>query len=171
LLGFARFGIRAARKTDGRIRLILRIGFLRINLWKRLGKEKEKPKKPKKKRELPVASEDLPSISIPVLRSLRRGIRIDRLRLNLTVAGEEDPCAAAQLYGRLHMGWGILYPLLSENLRIKKPRVVLGLDFELDKTRWEGDIAVTISLGRIIAVLFAALGALARQRKRKAVLN
>jgi hypothetical protein len=100
------------------------------------------------------------------MRSLRRGIRIDRIILKLRVAGGDEPCDAAILYGRLQTAWGMLRPLITENLRVGKERVELGLDFNLEKTHWEGELAVTISAGRALAVMLAALTALMKDRKR-----
>ncbi|MCL2003315.1 MAG: DUF2953 domain-containing protein [Oscillospiraceae bacterium] len=95
------------------------------------------------------------------------------MRLRLAIAGEDDPCAAALLYGRLHTAWGILYPLLDETLRFKKRRIEFKLDFDSAKTVWEGDFSVTISIGRLIGVFLTAAGAYMKQEKasipRKAV--
>ena len=180
LLGFTRVGFRAARTPDGETRVILRAGVFRIDLMKLLakGKRKGRKEKPEKAREEETrfTRERLSMMrgaAMPVLRSLRRGVRIDRLHLRLTVAGGDDPCGAAILYGRLHMAWGMLRPLLEENLRVRKRRVEIGLDFDLASIRWDGDVAVTISVGRSLAALLAALGAALRQRgnsiPRKAV--
>jgi hypothetical protein len=158
-LGFVRFGIRAIRTPDGKTRLILRAGIFRFDLLKRLNKRLSKTKKPDKKRlkeekpSLTSAFKILPHIVMPALHSLRKGVRIDRLKCKLTVAGEEDPCTAAMLYGRLHMAWGILFPLLDQFIRIRKHRVEIKLDFDREETAWEGDFAVSISLGRSIAVM------------------
>ncbi|MDR0325598.1 MAG: DUF2953 domain-containing protein [Oscillospiraceae bacterium] len=184
LLGFTRFGIRAKRTADGKFRLILRAGFLRIDLvkYQQKAKRKKKPDKPVKKEKEAVETRETLSRDIlwrlfseraPILRSLRRGVRIDRMELNLTVAGGDDPCDAAILYWRLHMAWGILRPLIHENLRVKKQRVEIGLNFDIDKTRWEGEFAMTFSLGRSLAVLFAVMRAAMKQdtanHPRKAV--
>ncbi|MDR0293053.1 MAG: DUF2953 domain-containing protein [Oscillospiraceae bacterium] len=168
LLGFTRFGFRAARTADGGTRVILRAGPFRIDLLKRLQKAKrEKAREPEKKEKeakpgRKISYGRLAGIAKSVLRSVRRGVRVDRLRLRMTVAGGNDPCDAALLYGRLHMAWGTLRPLLTGAFRVKRQRVEIALDFDLDRTRWEGELAVTISLGRSIAVLFAALGAAVR---------
>ena len=178
LLGFTRFGVRAARTADGETRVILRAGVLRIDLikWLEKAKRKDKKEKPEKaskvgKRSAQELLSMLRGAAKPVLRSLRRGVRVDRMYLRLTVAGGNDPCAAALLYGRLHMAWGMLRPLLEESLRIKKRRVEIGLCFDLEEIRWEGEMAVTISVGRSLAALLAALGAVMNQNSipRKAV--
>ena len=174
LLGFTRFGVRVRRAPDGRFRLILRAGFLRIDLmkWQERAKRKVKKDKPEKdkaqkepKRTGKEMLEMLRGMAMPTFRSLRRGIRVDRMIFRFTVAGGNDPCNAAMLYGRLHIIWGVLRPVLNETLRIKKQRVELGLDFDLGKIGWDVDFAVSISLGRSLAVLLTALTAIMRQRK------
>jgi len=170
LLGFTRFGFCVSRAAGEKARLVLRAGPFRLDLLKLINRIKAKPKKkkPEKEKKLMIPSipaKALPGAVTPVLRSLRKGIRIDRLTLRVTVAGEEDPCAAALTYGRLHMVWGFLRPMICENLRIKKQRVEFGLDFDNSKTQWEGDLTVTISLGRSIAVFCTILGVFIKARK------
>jgi len=174
LLGFTRFGVRAARRADGSARVILRAGFIRVDLLKQIRRQKKKStavKKDKKERKRMV--EILLRTWRPILRSLRKGVRVDRLILNLALAGGDDPCAAAITYGRLWAVWGILRPALTENLRVRKERVDMRLDFELEKTVWDGEIALTISLGRSIAALLTVLYAAVKPKKqsipRKAV--
>jgi hypothetical protein len=182
LLGFTRFGIRAVRTDDGCFRVILRAGFVRIDLTKqflkRQGKkikEPEEPKKEKKPKEKKLTLKVLLRAVKPVLSSLRKGVRVDRIILRLNIAGGEDPCQAALLYGRLWAVWGMLRPILTENLRVRRERVEIGLDFDLSKTHWEGEIALTISLGRSLAVLLSAVGAIIKQptpkKPRKAEQN
>jgi hypothetical protein len=177
LLGFTRFGIRAVRTAGGRSRVILRAGFLRIDLLKQISKAKRKKearKREKKPKESKLPMNTLLRAAGPVLRSLRKGIRVDRFILSLTVAGGDDPCDAAMMYGRLCAAWGILRPVIAENLRVRKERVDIRLDFELEKTRWEGEIALTISLGRSLAVLLSGVLAAIKpisKKPRKAVQN
>jgi hypothetical protein len=173
LLGFTRFGIRAVRTADGRSRVILRAGFLRINLLKQLNKakiKKETAKKAIKPKEKKLTPETLLRMVKPVISSLHKGVRVDKLILRLDIAGEDDPCGAALMYGRMWAVWGMLRPVLTENLRVRKERVDIRLDFELERTGWEGEIALTISLGRSLAVALAAVKAM-QDKPRKAVQN
>jgi hypothetical protein len=170
LLGFTRFGIRAAGASGGKKRVILRAGFLRINLLKRIEKRKAKVKPKKKKktagRSLASASKQLSGTVTPALRALRKAVRIDRMRLKLYIGGGNDPCAAALLSGRLNIVWGAVYPVLNETLRIKRHDVRIGADFDLDKTRWEGDFTASISLGRLLAVSAVIIRAYIKHSKR-----
>ncbi|MCL1807655.1 MAG: DUF2953 domain-containing protein [Oscillospiraceae bacterium] len=177
LLGFIRFGVRAKRSRDGQTKVIVRAGIFRFDLTKRLQKSKKpKPEKIKKDKE-PSGFKDpktLLRMVKPVMRSLRKGLRIDRMNLKLILGGSEDPYSAAMMYGRLNMAWGVLRPLINQTFRVKKQNVEIGLNFEQDRTQWEGELYLTMSLGRSFAVLFAALGAMMRnpssqKKSRKAV--
>lgn len=91
----------------------------------------------------------------PLKRALdrtRRGIRIHPLQLSLTVGGEKDPAAAAQLYGYLHAGvWNVM-PVLEKLLDIPSPYIHVGLDFESPDTTVEGEAGLTIRVGTLLAV-------------------
>jgi hypothetical protein len=165
-LGYTRFGVRAVRTSDGRYKVVLRAGFLRINLTRRLLSEEGKPKKTRKakKKEKRDWAPFLRAVK-PALSALRAGVRVDKLIFRVTVGGGNDPCDAALMYGRLWMAWGMLRPVITENLRVKKERAEIGLDFDRDKTRWEGELALTISLGRSIGVLLSVIMAMMKQTK------
>jgi hypothetical protein len=173
MLGFVRFGIRAAGTAGGKFKLRLRAGFLRFDVMKLIEKYEDKHEKSKrkkagktKKRPLPAAAiKALPGAASPVLRTLRKGLRVDRLCLKLTLTGQNDPCAAALMYGRLHMVCGIVMPLIEENFRVRKRRVEIGLSFEEDKTLWEADMAVSISAARLTAVMLVFVSSLIKIRK------
>jgi hypothetical protein len=175
LLGFTRFGVRAVRTADGRFRLILRAGFLRFNLLKLLEKKDTKDVleplvgvlKKKQKKEKLFTAETALRAARPVIRSLLKGIRVDKLILRLDIAGSDDPFDAALLHGGVWAAWGMVRPVITRNLRVKKERVDIKLDFKLEKTNWEADVAFTISLGRSLAVAFSAARAILKPNKRK----
>ncbi|MDR1669444.1 MAG: DUF2953 domain-containing protein [Oscillospiraceae bacterium] len=179
LLGFTRVGIRAAHTADGKTRLTLRAGLLRFNLLKIFERAKEKPEKPKKPGKEPKPKEEglrFSPADIPFffqnggksLRTLRKSIRIDRLILRVTFGGI-DPCDTAMIYARSHMALGVLRPAVLRHLRVKKQEISVGVDFDLDKTRWSGDFAVTVSIGRLFLISFSLLRLLLKLTRRKAV--
>jgi hypothetical protein len=149
LLGFTRLRLRAVRTADGKIRAFIRVGFLRFNLLK----AQKKRKAEKKPMFRPETVEELRGKGKPLLRALMRAIRIDRMALRLALAGSDDPFGAALMYGKINIVWGILRPLMLENLWVKREHMEFGLDFNAEKTRWEGELAASISIGRIITVL------------------
>jgi hypothetical protein len=84
------------------------------------------------------------------LSRLRRGIRIDPLRLSITVGGLDDPASAAQMYGWLGgVIWGGM-PVLEQLLVIPEPSIHLGMDFAQPKTAVEGEVGVTLRVGTLV---------------------
>lgn len=91
----------------------------------------------------------------PLKRALdrtRRGIRIDPLRISLTVGAADDPAAGAQLYGYLHAGVWTVMPLLEKVLEIPDPYIHVGMDFDRSDTAVEGECGVTARIGTLLAV-------------------
>ena len=105
------------------------------------------------------------------LRRTRRGIRVDPLRLSATLGGAEDPAAAAELYGGLHALVWTGMPALEKLVVIRDPGIHLGIDFDAQETRAEGELGISIRLGTLIAVgtqlAVPAIGWLRRFMKRR----
>lgn len=189
LLCRTRAGVWAAF-GGGAFRLDVKIGLLRLHILpakpkrpkaEKPGKEK-KPAKPrkeseKKKPKLSIAWADirdalrtlLPALG-RALRRTGRGIRVKPLRLSLVLGGQEDPAAAAQLYGELQAAvWGGM-PLLEELMDIRDPYIHLDVDFTAPDAAVEGEAGVTFRIGTLIAIGFGlavpALKWFLRWRKR-----
>ena len=94
------------------------------------------------------AAETLWPASKKALRRTRRSIRVKPLRLAVTLGGAADPAAAAELYGGLHALIWTGMPALERLVVIPDPAIHLGLDFDAEKTRAEGEIGLSIRLGR-----------------------
>lgn len=194
LLCLTRVGVRAAF-GGGEFRLDARVGPLRIHILPakakkpkaggaRKGKgpkEPKGPKKPKKPKEAgakpSIAWEDvrdaLETLLPPLGRALnrtRRGVRVQPLRLSLTLGGQEDPAASAQLYGELQaLVWGGM-PRLEALVDIREPSIHMDVDFTAPETAAEGEIGITFRIGTLLAVGFGlavpALKWFLRWRKR-----
>ena len=99
------------------------------------------------------------------------GIRVDLLRLSATLGGAEDPAAAAELYGGLHALVWTGMPALEKLVVIRDPGIHLGIDFDAQETRAEGELGISIRLGTLIAVgtqlAVPAIGWLRRFMKRR----
>ena len=170
----------------------LTIGPLRIHLApskapKKPQQETKKPGKPKREpQDLTEAAKSIPRPTPAdlrdaaetlwpalkkALRRTRRGIRIKPLRLAVTLGGAEDPAAAAELYGGLHALIWTGMPALERLVVIPDPAIHLGLDFDAEKTRAEGEIGLSIRLGTLIAVgvqlALPAIGWIRRFLRRK----
>lgn len=134
---------------------------------KKTGKPKKEPKDlaeaakkiPKPKLEdLQDAARTLWPAAKKALRRTRRGIRVDPLRLSATLGGAEDPAAAAELYGGLHALVWTGMPALEKLVVIRDPGIHLGIDFDAQETRAEGELGISIRLGTLIARRNAAGG-------------
>lgn len=86
------------------------------------------------------------------LERTRRGIRVTPLEISVTVGGGEDPAAAAQLYGRLHMAVWTVMPVVEQLVRIPDPSIHVGIDFDADTTVSSGKAGIFLTLGTLISV-------------------
>lgn len=94
----------------------------------------------------------------PLKRALgrtRKGTRIHPLQLSLTVGGQADPAAGAQLYGYLHAGVWTVMPALEQVLDIPDPYIHVGVDFDSPDTCAEGEAGITLRIGTLLAVGFS----------------
>lgn len=110
----------------------------------------------------------------PLKRALnrtRRGVRIHPIDLCVTLGGQEDPAAAAQLYGEAHAGVWAVMPVLERLLVIPEPHIHIGIDFNASETKVEGELGVTARVGTLLAVgatvAFPALKWFLRYRKKQ----
>ena len=143
-------------------------------------KERKKPKKEKKPREKkpkkekkPAAEEpaekkkglplgltraqipELLKLTISTLDRFRRKFTVNYLMVHF-VAACEDPYDTAMLYGYANAAAGIVEGLSGRGWDIRRRDIQVGVDFESTECRADAELTVTISLGRILAVLLAA---------------
>lgn len=117
--------------------------------------EKEKKKTPFPKPSLADIREAVSVLWPPLKRALdrtRRGVRIHPMDLCVTLGGEEDPAAAAQLYGEAHAGVWAAMPVLERLIDIPEPHIHIGIDFNTPETKLEGELGVTARIGTLLAV-------------------
>ena len=160
-------GVSALYDADGP-RVYLIAGPIRIRVFPTKKKEKkDKPKKEKvKKTPAPVRKEPpkekkggsiqdfLPIVDLVLdfLSDFQRKLRVNHLQLKLILGGS-DPCDVAVNYGR---GWAVLgnlMPLLENAFVIKKRDLEVECDFLADKTTIIARLDLTITIGRILALL------------------
>ena len=177
LFCLTRVGVRVA--YDGTVmELEAKIGLLTLHVLpvKERAEKKKKSKKPKRKKkpkpekvsadrpkEKPKKS--LPQVKFedikdavhtlwpPLKRALgrtRRSIRVDPLRLSLTLGGLDDPPAAAEQYGYLQTAVWTGMPVLEKLLDIRKPYIHTGVDFEASALAVEGEFGISIRIGTLL---------------------
>ena len=148
-------------------------GFLRIPVFPVKKKEKKtkkvkkkSPEKPKEKKNVKKPEpkkkkggsllDFLPVLDrvLDFLSAFRRKLRIKHLELILILGGG-DPCDLAINYGRGWAALGNLVPLLDQAFVIKKRKLEVECDFLADTTTVIARLDISITIGRIIALLVA----------------
>ena len=90
-------------------------------------------------------------IALDLLSDLRRKLRVDHLKLHLTMAGD-DPCDLAVNYGRMNASLAGLITQLERFLVIKKRDIHIDCDFAASQTVILARLDLTITLGRILSL-------------------
>ena len=174
LLAILPLGVFVSYDEDGVLVKIV-AGPVKITLFPRPKKGKKSEKKSKKKTSASPA-EQLPKppqppkqipekkkggswtdflplvqVALDFLGSFRRKLRINRLDLKLTMAGD-DPCDLAVNYGRAWAAVGNLMPQLERLFVIKKRNIEVACDFTASQTLVKFRSEVTITLGRLVSL-------------------
>ena len=158
---------------DGvRVRIVagpLKIQVFPMKKKPKKDKKKDKPKKEKQKKPTPEPGEPgvkkqpekkggswkdfLPfvRVGLDLLNDLRRKLRVDHLKLHLTMAAD-DPCDLAVNYGRMNASLAGLLTQLERFLVIKKRDVHVDCDFAASETVILARLDLTITLGRIVTI-------------------
>ena len=176
LLAILPLGASVLYDEDGpRVRILA--GPLKIQVFPLKKKKKDKPRKAKsqkQKKPKKAAAETAPAekpnpapkpksggswtdflplvrIALDLLNDLRRKLRVDHLKLHLTMAAD-DPCDLAVNYGRMNASLAGLIAQLERFLVIKKRDVHIDCDFTASQTLLLARLDLTITLGRILAI-------------------
>ena len=140
---------------------------------KKVKKEKKskekKPKKEKAKKETP-KSKDKPKekkkesggsildflplvqVGLDFLNNFRWKLRLNRLELKLIMAAD-DPADLGLNYGKAWAAVGNLVPMLERSFVIKKKDIEVECDFTTSETLVIARLDITITLGRLIALV------------------
>ena len=170
LLAILPEGISALYNEDGPLVNLL-IGPVKILLFPGKKKEKTEKKEKKEKKKSPKETTDskgkkkekkkggsvqdfLPLVDkvLAFLAAVRRKLRVDRLEMKLIMAGG-DPSDLAVNYGKAWAALGNMMPLLDNVLVIKKRDLEVECDFLADTTLIIARVDLTITIGRVIALL------------------
>ena len=169
LLAILPLGVHVLYNAEG-VRIGLIIGPFKLTLIPAKHKKKKKVKEEKPKTEEKPIEENkkaaekektggsfldfLPLVKtgIEFLGAFRRKLRIKRLELKLTMASS-DPCDLAVNYGKAWAALGNLMPLLDRAFVIKKRDLEVQCDFTASETVVYARADITITLGRLLAVV------------------
>ena len=168
LLAILPLGASVLYDDDGpRVRIVA--GPVKIQVFPMKKTKKEKPKKEAKKKPAPKdkgAKKPAPKpksggswtdflplvrIALDLLNDLRRKLRVNELKLHLTMAGD-DPCDLAVNYGRMNASLAALLTQMERFLVIKKRDVHIDCDFAASETVILARLDLTITLGRILSI-------------------
>lgn len=169
LLGCLPLGVRL-NFDEGGFRAAVLIGRIPVRLYPvpkwlqnmtSRHQKKEQPPEPKPKGAEPQSREQsgggiqrfLPFVrlGLELLGDFRRKLRVNFLRLRLTLAGE-DPCDLAVNYGRAWAALGNLMPRLERALVIRKRDVEIQCDFQAEETTVVFAMDLTMTLGRLLGL-------------------
>ena len=195
-LGCVPLGVRLRYDEDGPLAAVL-LGRLPIVLYpvpgwlkkltsreKKPGENKPKEEKPKKEKPKKAAENPqggswkrflpLVQLGLHFLGDFRRKLRVNRLVLRLTLAGD-DPCDLAVNYGRAWAAVGNLLAALQRAFVIQKRDVEVQCDFLGEETKVVFAMDLTITLGRVLGLLvkygIRAVTILLKMKNQKAVQN
>ena len=195
-LGCLPLGVRLRYDEDGPLAAVL-LGRLPIVLYpvpgwlkkltsreKKTGENKPKEEKPKKEKPQKAAENPqggswkkflpLVQLGLHFLGDFRRKLRVNRLVLRLTLAGD-DPCDLAVNYGRAWAAVGNLLAAMQRAFVIQKRDVEVQCDFLGEETKVVFAMDLTITLGRILGLLvkygIRAVAILLKMKNQKAVQN
>ena len=195
-LGCVPLGVRLRYDEDGPLAAVL-LGRLPIVLYpvpgwlkkltsreKKPGENKPKEEKPKKEKPKKAAENPqggswkrflpLVQLGLHFLGDFRRKLRVNRLVLRLTLAGD-DPCDLAVNYGRAWAAVGNLLAALERAFVIQKRDVEVQCDFLGEETKVVFAMDLTITLGRVLGLLvkygIRAVTILLKMKNQKAVQN
>lgn len=160
------------RYLDGEFSAALRVlafDFTVFPAKEKKPKKAKKPKKPKKekeekppeekpKRKLPFTPEEilqLLKLLLDTLSRFRRKLTVNRFKLYF-VAAADDPADAAMLFGFANAALGYLDGAAGRAFDIRSRDVKTAVDFESTEMYADAELTITISLGRILAVVIAA---------------
>ena len=169
LLAILPVGISALYNEDGPLVNLL-IGPVKILLFPKKKKdkpgkkEKKKPakdskgsaekKKGKGKKKGGSIQDFLPLVEkvLDFLNAFRKKLRVNRLEMKLVLAGG-DPCDLAVNYGKAWAVLGNMMPLIENVFVIKKRDLEVECDFLADTTLISARLDLTITVGRVVALL------------------
>jgi len=168
LLAILPLGASVLYDTDGpRVRIVagplkLQVFPLKKKPKKNKPKKEKAPKEKKPAKDKPAAPKNpsggswtdflpLVRVGLDLLNELRCKLRVDHLKLHLTMAAD-DPCDLAVNYGRMNASLAALITQLERFLVIKKRDVHIDCDFTASQTLILARLDLTITLGRILSI-------------------
>lgn len=163
LLSCIRLGGRAKYGEDGFYFHVF-VGPFKIKLFPASSREnKRKPKDPSKTKKVAAQEEKeenkpgtvsrvismLPTLA-ETAGGLKRRIRIDYLALEI-IWGAQDAASAAINYGKANAAFGIIWPLLDNNFKVKKCDVKIDVNYNVITPKLTADASLSITIRQLFS--------------------
>lgn len=162
LLGLVRVGGEAEYGETG-LRVKLRAGWFRFQVFPAKKPKEEKPPKPKKKKAKQETTEEpqkrggslsLVRAYLPLIGEaageLKRKICIDRLDIVFCSAAA-DAADAAMAFGYANMAFGMVWPILEQNFKVREHRFQTAVDFQAEEPELYLKAAFSARLGQLVS--------------------
>ena len=174
-IGFVRIAV-GASFLEEKFAAYAKVAGKRIDLFprpeptrpKKAKAKKEKPpkeKKPKEKKEKKPGEQsiidklggirEIIDFALEAIADFFDMVYTDVFYLKFVSAKKDDPADAASIYGYACAAAGIIVPHLENNKNVKKYSVKIDLDFEAEKPLIEGELRVSVSIGRLVRFAFS----------------
>ncbi|MDD3375780.1 MAG: DUF2953 domain-containing protein [Candidatus Omnitrophica bacterium] len=93
-------------------------------------------------------------LAIDLLKTLRKIIRIDRLKVRFTAAAKDEPAKAAVLYGKAWAAEGIILAVLENNIQVRKKEIAIEVDYLADRPTIYCFTKASVSVGGLFLGAF-----------------
>ena len=171
LLAILPLGAVVKYNSEGALVLVI-AGPLRFRVFPGKSNKKKKPKEKKSKKKQDATKKTdastrggnkkkggslldflpLVQVVLDLLDDFRWKLRLNRLELKLILAGD-DPADLGMNYGKAWAAVGNLVPVLERSFVIKKKDIEVECDFTTTETLVIARLDITITLGRLIALV------------------
>ena len=132
----------------------IRILFFRFYFPKKKNIEKNISKKSDGKNKKPGKLKELRLIIDPAFRAIGKFVRylcIRNLYMDITI-GTGDAFSTAMMYGGAAAGIGMIFPVLYQNLNIKRKCINVMADFDAEESTAYMDVTVSVRIWQMLAV-------------------
>lgn len=162
LLGLLRVGGEAEYGETGLL-VRLRAGWFRFRVFPAKKEKGETPSRPKKEKEKKATAEEprkrggpisLVRTYLPLVGEaageLKRKICIDRLDIVFCSAAA-DAADAAMAFGYANMAFGMVWPILEQNFKVREHRFQTAVDFQAEEPELYLKAAFSARLGQLVS--------------------
>jgi len=174
---FVRVGL-TIRYSETGLEVWVKVGFYRRRIHPAEEKKKEKPEereKVPKDEEKNGGKEEQGGplelfrkyldFALDLIRTLKRLVRIDFIKVRFVAAARDDAAKAAILYGKAWAAEGIILAVLENNIKVLKKEINIAVDYQAESPSIFCHGSVSAPLGGLILVGFRLIKDLLKLKK------